>query len=343
MATGEPKTNFSGGFEANAYVSKRGLSVVSLQSGTTVVDSLTIRDSLEAIMTRYASARANEPLGGNELRSTFKGVSDAIATSGAVSRRPTVVVKPSMGQGNWAAVPWISLLDTRETGTTQRGVYCVYLFRQDMSGVYLTLNQGVTEPKNRLGKVKAHEFLRQNAADLRRLCGGLLEHGFRLDEEINLSADSGLGSDYESSTIAYKLYEVDAVPDDEDLLDDLEAVLRAYDRYLADAKWREVVDLCRTMLSDRAELDEEIQYKLKIVEQTPADHRRRQYCATKRRRPRPPTALGRRQANTPPPVELIRGYHLCTVRFRLCCTQGLGHLYQLSSERIAPNAPRSLA
>ena len=201
----------------------------------------------------------------------------------------------------------------------------------------------VTEPKNRLGKVKAHEFLRQNAADLRRLCGGLLEHGFRLDEEINLSADSGLGSDYESSTIAYKLYEVDAVPDDEDLLDDLEAVLRAYDRYLADAKWREVVDLCRTMLSDRAELDEEIQYKLKIVEQTPADHRRRQYCATKRRRPRPPTALGRRQANTPPPVELIRGYHPCTVRFRLCCTQGLGHLYQLSSERIAPNAPRSLA
>ena len=61
MATGEPKTNFSGGFEANAYVSKRGLSVVSLQSGTTVVDSLTIRDSLEAILTRYASSRANEP------------------------------------------------------------------------------------------------------------------------------------------------------------------------------------------------------------------------------------------------------------------------------------------
>ena len=38
-------------------------------------------------------------------------------------------------------------LDVRETGTTQHGVYPVLLFRQDMTGVYLTLAQGVTEPK----------------------------------------------------------------------------------------------------------------------------------------------------------------------------------------------------
>ncbi len=33
MATGEPKTDFSGGFEANSYVSKRGFSIVALQNG----------------------------------------------------------------------------------------------------------------------------------------------------------------------------------------------------------------------------------------------------------------------------------------------------------------------
>jgi hypothetical protein len=92
MVTGEPKTNFSGGFEANHYVSKRGLSVAALQNGTTE-----IRDGLEEILARYASARANEPFGGNKLRSTFKGVSDAIAASAAVSRRPQLVSRPSMG------------------------------------------------------------------------------------------------------------------------------------------------------------------------------------------------------------------------------------------------------
>jgi len=94
-ATGEPRTNFSGGFEANSYVFKRGLSVVTLQSGTTVVDSLNIRDELEEILAYYASARANERFKGNELRSTFKETSDAIAATNIVSRRPTLVVKPS--------------------------------------------------------------------------------------------------------------------------------------------------------------------------------------------------------------------------------------------------------
>jgi hypothetical protein len=120
MATGEPKTNFSGGFEANNYISKRGLSVTDLQSGEPAGDGLSISDGLKAILAHYASARANEPFGGNELRSTFKGVTEAIAASAALRRRPTLMVKPSMGQGHWAAVPWISLLDTRETGTTSK-------------------------------------------------------------------------------------------------------------------------------------------------------------------------------------------------------------------------------
>jgi hypothetical protein len=41
-------------------------------------------------------------------------------------------VKWSVGQDDWARVPWIACLDDRET-TTQEGVYAVDL-RQDMSG-----------------------------------------------------------------------------------------------------------------------------------------------------------------------------------------------------------------
>jgi hypothetical protein len=36
-------------------------------------------------------------------------------------------------------------MDEQETKSTQRGTYVVFLFSEDLSGVYLTLNQGITE------------------------------------------------------------------------------------------------------------------------------------------------------------------------------------------------------
>jgi 5-methylcytosine-specific restriction enzyme B len=188
MAAGEPKTNFSGGYEANGYISKRGLRTLPLEDEKD--DGLGIRDGLEEILANYPSARANEPFKGHELRSTFTGVTHAITAANAVSRRPTLMVKASMGQGNWATIPWISLLDTRETNTIQRGVYCVYLFREEMSGVYLALAQGVTEPKEQYGNAaQAREHLRAHAQDLRQHCENLPQHGFTLDDNIDLHTD----------------------------------------------------------------------------------------------------------------------------------------------------------
>ena len=54
-------------------------------------------------------------------------------------------VKASVGQGNWATVPWIAVLHPRETTSTQRGTYPVLLISEDLRGVYLTVAQGVTE------------------------------------------------------------------------------------------------------------------------------------------------------------------------------------------------------
>ena len=58
--------------------------------------------------------------------------------------------------------------------------------------------------------------------------------GFQLDEGIDLKVDVSLGASYEDSTAVYKLYEVDQIPADMTLLEDLEAVLGAYDRYLSE-------------------------------------------------------------------------------------------------------------
>lgn len=140
-----------------------------------------------------------------------------------------------MGQGNWAKVPWIALLDERETDTTQRGVYCVYLFRQDMSGVYLTFNQGVTHLIESKGKVGAYAALRARAQELRPLCAPLLERGFKTNEAIDLKAEPGLGADYEPSTIAHKFYDVGNLPDDQKLAADLDALILVYQNHLIGA------------------------------------------------------------------------------------------------------------
>lgn len=55
----------------------------------------------------------------------------------------------SMGRGNRTDFPWISVLNTRVTTTTQKGIYMVFLFKKDMTGFYLSLNQGITFFDNR--------------------------------------------------------------------------------------------------------------------------------------------------------------------------------------------------
>lgn len=53
----------------------------------------------------------------------------------------------SCGAGTWTRYPWIAAYNEEITTTIQRGVYIVYLFSEDISRVYLTLNQGCTNLK----------------------------------------------------------------------------------------------------------------------------------------------------------------------------------------------------
>jgi hypothetical protein len=101
-----------------------------------------------------------------------------------------------------------------------------------MSGGYLTLNQGVTEPKNRLGQPAGLEEVESRSSELRLASHQLARTGFTLDASIDLHAGAGLGRDYEKSTIAYKLYEKGAVPSDDEIRADIEALLDVYDQYL---------------------------------------------------------------------------------------------------------------
>jgi 5-methylcytosine-specific restriction protein B len=217
--------SFSGGEATNSILRELGFEVVERKAQS-------LRDNIERVMERYVTARTGEQFGRNsDVWGIFTELKRALRQLGPVQSNSNLQVKASVGQGNWTKVPWIALLDERETDTTQKGVYSVFLFRQDMSGVYLTLAQGVTEPQKRFGMKEARSYLHRRSVEIRAYISDLKEHGFLLDDGIDLKADPGLGADYADSVIAYKLYPKGSVPDDETIEADVAEILNAYGRY----------------------------------------------------------------------------------------------------------------
>jgi len=192
-------------------------------------------EGLQEILDRYRQTPPGTPWGsGNPIYPLFQEVAAALRATPPIAKRPTILL-PFAGQGRQATLPWIALLDSRETRTPRQGVYCVYLFREDFSGVYLTFAVGVTEPRRTLRSDTAfREHVRARVTELKQYAQDLTSAGFRLDGGIDLRATGRLGKDYELATVAYRYYESRAIPDDTALAADLESVLTSYDRYLAD-------------------------------------------------------------------------------------------------------------
>lgn len=137
----------------------------------------------------------------------------------------TYQVKASAGAGNWANVPWLSILNPKITTTTQDGIYPVYLFSADGSGFYLSLNQGTTEPKNKFGKVEADIRSELIKDYVLAKFPKLNSWGTR---EIDLSANTALGKSYENYNITAKYYSLDAQLNSQTLKEDLLELLAFY-------------------------------------------------------------------------------------------------------------------
>lgn len=195
----------------------------------TTVDVDSIGGNFRRILERYRYARQTLPFGGrHEIADYFDGLKRALEATEAVMRRPSFRVVASYGKGNWAAIPWVSLLDSRETTSTQRGTYVVYLFREDGQGVYIKLAQGVTDTQKAHG-AGAYKVLAERAEFLRREVTSLAEKGFDLSGKSDLGTTHELAKMYEASTVAAKYYAISNIPSDESLVADLEEMLAAYE------------------------------------------------------------------------------------------------------------------
>ncbi|WOI26048.1 DUF3578 domain-containing protein [Cobetia amphilecti] len=144
------------------------------------------------------------------------------------TKHPDFIVKASVGAGNWANVPWISMLNPRITTSTKDGVYPVYLFKADGSGFYLSLNQGTTNPKDKYGKVVSEKRSEVIVQHIRNEIPELID--WENVDCVQLNASTSLGQSYEKPNIAAKFYAFDNLPEEEELFNDLTELLYYYKR-----------------------------------------------------------------------------------------------------------------
>ncbi|OXL85840.1 ATPase [Paenibacillus sp. SSG-1] len=193
---------------------------------TGIQPAFSLHEALSEILNNYLTART-ESFAGHSLGMLFRQtIPEQLRALPFMDEQ--YKIQGSIGQGNWANIPWIAIMDKRITETTQQGEYIVYLFSEDMKSVYLTLAQGVTLPTKERGKKDGYQYLIEKVNEIR----GLLPlENMQKDDQIHLTT-SGLGRDYQVSTVAYIRYDRDALPDDEQLWTDLENFVSNYKIYV---------------------------------------------------------------------------------------------------------------
>lgn len=173
------------------------------------------------IMNEYLPAK-REAFGGHPLGTFVRNDIPKDLLDLSFINAEKYVVTGSVGQGNWASVPWIAIMNRNITVSTQRGYYIVYLFGEDMKRVYLTLAQGVTETSKE-DMLRIKEEIRESITSSEKV---------RKDDDIELG-NSTKARQYAMSTAAYIPYEFDSMPDEAELVADLEEMVQIYENYIA--------------------------------------------------------------------------------------------------------------
>lgn len=187
---------------------------------------MNLKQALEKILSEYLIEKESNPFSGNTLAEFLRSELPKII-SNLLGTSDRYLVKGSAGKGVWTNVPWAAVLDKTVTDTPQKGFYLVYLFCEDGSGLYISLNQGVTDLKQQYGssvrnalKVKASDY----AAQVPYNSPGVLTG------QINLKASQkmSLGELYENGAIYSRHYQAGALPTNSELESHLNEFIDLY-------------------------------------------------------------------------------------------------------------------
>jgi 5-methylcytosine-specific restriction protein A len=183
-----------------------------------------LRETLQKILTEYPIAK-NLPLEGHTLAGFIRHDAAHAVDEGLGELGAGLIVEGSPGQGNWAAVPWISVFDPAITTSATRGHYVVYLFHSSEPVVHLSLNQGTTAVREEF-RARTREILNDRANLIRKR---VPEFEVLLPvTSIELGSTARLPGDYVAGHALGASYALSALPDEAKLRADLQAIVRAY-------------------------------------------------------------------------------------------------------------------
>lgn len=199
-----------------------------------------MKKEFEYILQKYLPESKSEYTN-NTVANCIRSSASKIVEEAAIDKS-IYYYKGSSGNGRWVTVPWIGIFDNRITNSARKGFYIVYLFKADMSGVYLSLNQGWTyfeknwkpDPLNKI-KIVSNDFRKTLKSSLDDFQDGEIDLVGKY--EIT-SSNSKLLKGYERGHICGKLYLKNEIPEDHELVNDLRNMIGVY---------RELVGTVRTI------------------------------------------------------------------------------------------------
>lgn len=178
-----------------------------------------MNDVFEKILSKCQEAK-KEKFGGHPLAKFIRETAVKTIISEASIETDVYKVAGSPSQGAWAQIPWLSVLDTSVTSTPTHGYDIIYLFRADMGGVYLSLNQGWTYFQKTYGPMRGGKYIKEIVKYWRNEISSPL--GDFETEEINLMArEKGLPRGYELGHVCGVFYPVNHLPNAAKMTSDL--------------------------------------------------------------------------------------------------------------------------
>ncbi len=138
-------------------------------------------------------------------------------------------IQASAGQGNWAMVPWVAILDRIDGGTIQNGLCLAVLFRADMTQVVFALMFGVTGSGEE-SVLNTRTSLAERVESLQSKLD-IDQSDWQVDHHLKL-ADQGVGARYGQGVVAYRAHFADRLPSNLELATELKELLHLYDQAL---------------------------------------------------------------------------------------------------------------
>lgn len=205
-----------------------------------------LRSVLIEIIEQYPSPKR---IGGNskhttvntdpKLQELIKTTAKTVTQEVIESREQAFRVDPSLGQGDMSDIPYIPIELPRETQTSRKGIYVVYLFDSKAEKVYLTLNQGATEASQAasLHDSEAGEILTRHAEQYRSLIDWSEKfqgEPVSLTEQVTRNGETkpvNMAREYNAGTIVGRDYDLSELQSksDQSIIDDLFDILDIYE------------------------------------------------------------------------------------------------------------------